>query len=90
MKGRSPIQTQEVAGGCLATSSQPPRATPTRTAWASYQRTPQPIRSGLLLNTPGALREDFRCSPASSPLPTSTHGQGTTPPILLDRSQRVQ
>lgn len=90
MRGQSHIQTQEVAGGRLATSSQPPRATPTHTARGSYQRTPQPIRSGLLLDTPGALREGLRCSPASRPLPTSTQGQGKTPPIFLDRSRRVQ
>jgi hypothetical protein len=90
MRGQSFIQTQEVAGGCLATSSQPLRATPTHTARASYQRRPQPIRSGLLLDTPGALREGLRCSPASRPLPISTHGQGNTPPIFLDRSRRVQ
>jgi hypothetical protein len=90
MRGRSHIQPQEVAGGRLATPSQPPRATPTHTAKASYQRTPQPIRSGLLLDTAGALQEGLRCSPASRPLPTPTFGQGKTPPIFLDRSRRVQ
>jgi hypothetical protein len=90
MTGRSRIQTQEVAGGRLTTSSQPPRATLTLAARASYPPTPYPIRSGLLLDTPGALREGPRCSPASRPLPAPTHGQGKTPPIFLDRSRRVQ
>lgn len=90
MRGRSHTQPQEVAGGRLAISSQPPRTTLTLASRAFCQRTPQPIRSGLLLDTPGTLREGLRCSPASRPLPTSTQGQGKTPPISLDRSRRVQ
>ena len=90
MRGRRHTQPQEVAGGRLATSSQPPRATLTLAARASYQRTPHPIRSGLLLDTPGALLEGLRCSPASRPLPTPTHVQGKPYLTSLDRSRRVR
>jgi hypothetical protein len=90
MKGRPHTQTQAVAGSCLATSSQAPRATLTLAAKASYPRAPHPTRSGSLLDTPGALLEGLRCSPASRPLPTPTHAQGGTPFITLHRPRRVQ
>lgn len=62
-------QTEEVAGGRLATSAQPPRATPIPAATASFGRTPRPVRSVLSLDTSRALREGLRCLTARRPLP---------------------
>ena len=65
-------QTEEVAGGRLATASQPPRATLTLAANASSSLTPHPIRSVLTLDITDALREGLRCLAARRPLPTPT------------------
>jgi hypothetical protein len=62
-------QTEEVAGGRLATSAQPPRATPTPDTNVSSEHTPHPIRTVLPFDTPGALREGLRCFTALRPLP---------------------
>ena len=59
-------QTEEVAGGRSATSAQPPRATPVPATEVSFPRTPHPIRSSLLPDTPGALLEGLRCYPLSA------------------------
>ena len=62
-------QTEEVAGGSLATSAQPPRATRPPDTDASSQHTPHPIRTIAPFDTPGALREGLHCFPALRPLP---------------------
>jgi hypothetical protein len=69
-------QTEEVAGDRPATSSQPPRVTLTLAARASSQGPPHPIWSTLLPDTPDALLEGLRSSPAPRPLPTPTHVHG--------------
>ena len=61
-------QTQEVAGGRLASSAQPPRATLLSTHRLLTLSTPQPFRSISSLETPGALLEGLRCFPAFRPL----------------------
>jgi hypothetical protein len=76
-------QTEEVAGGSLATSAQPPRATRPPDTNASSQHTPHPIRTAAPFDTPGALREGLRCFTALLPLPVTfsrepRHG-GKTP-----------
>ena len=76
-------QTEEVAGGSLPTSAQPPRATRPPDTNASSQDTPHPIRTIAPCDTPGALREGLRCFPALRPLPETfprepRHG-GKTP-----------
>ncbi len=65
-------QTEEVAGGRLATSAQPPRATRSPDTNGSSQHTPHPIRTVPPFDTPGALRKGLRCFTASRPLPGST------------------
>jgi hypothetical protein len=62
-------QTQEVAGGGLTTTAQPPRATRTRAVTASSQYAPCPIRPAARPDTPGALRKGLRWSMARRPLP---------------------
>jgi hypothetical protein len=62
-------QTEEVAGGRLATSAQPPRATRPPDTNASSQHTPHPIRTVVPFDTPGALRKGLRCFSALRPLP---------------------
>ena len=84
MNARTDTQTPTVAGGRLATSAQPPRATLTLAANVSNQRTPLPTRSILPLDTPDALREGLRCSTASRPLPARTGFQGETSPRFLE------
>lgn len=69
MSARTDMQTPTVAGGRLATSAQPPRATLALPANVSNQRTPPSTRSLLPLDTPDALREGLHCSTASRPLP---------------------
>ena len=69
MRAGAGRQTQEVAGGRLATSAQPPRATRSPAAQVSCQHALYPIRPIVPLDTPGALREGLRCSTASRPLP---------------------
>ena len=69
MNARTDTQTPTVAGGRLATSAQPPRATLTLAPNVSNQRTLFPTRSLLPLYTPDALREGLHCSTASRPLP---------------------
>jgi len=61
-------QPQEVAGGCLASSAQPPRATPLSTHRLLTRRTPQPFRSISFVDEPGALLEGLRCLTAFRPL----------------------
>jgi hypothetical protein len=83
VRTRTDTQTATIAGGRLATSAQPPRATLTLAANVSYQRTPLPTRSLLPLDTPDALREGLRCSTASRPLPHTHLISGGTPPRFL-------
>jgi len=71
MKVLQETTSKEVAGGRLASSAQPPRATSFPTPPSSSQLTPQPIPSTPFLETPGALLEGLRCfyglPPASRP-----------------------
>jgi hypothetical protein len=62
-------RTQEVAGGRLATSAQPPRATPTTAALVSSKHALCPIRPPAPPDTTGALRKGLRCFTARRPLP---------------------
>lgn len=84
MSARTDMQTPTVAGGRLATSAQPPRATLALPANVSNQRTPPSARSLLPLDTPDALREGLRCSTASRPLPARPGFQGETSPRFLE------
>jgi hypothetical protein len=68
MRGRVQTQTQEVAGGRLASSAQPPRATPLPAQRTSPKLAPQPTTSTGVLDKPGALLEGLRCFPAFRPL----------------------
>jgi hypothetical protein len=70
------IAREEVAVRHLATSAQPPRATPVFSQNISFSHTPQPTRSFLLGDTPGALLKGLRCFPAASPLPQRFEGYG--------------
>ncbi len=74
---------QEVAGGRLASSAQPPRAPFFFSPDLSSPPTPQPSRSTLLADTPGALRESLRCFTASRPLPRNDQAYGKTSQPLL-------
>jgi hypothetical protein len=69
MKAFLQTSSQEVAGGHLASSAQPPRATSSLTHWLSLQPTPQPTPRTSFLDTPGALLEGLRCFTAFRPLP---------------------
>ena len=71
-------QTQEVAGGRLASSAQPPRTPSSFSPGLSSPHAPQPSRSTLLADTPGALRESLRCFTASRPLPRNEQAYGKT------------
>ena len=71
-------QTQEVAGGRLASSAQPPRTPLFFSPDLSSLHTPQPSRSTLLADTPGALRESLRCFTAFRPLPRNDLAYGKT------------
>lgn len=75
MRIRVHKQTQEVAGGRLASSAQPPRATLFSTHRLLTSSTPQPFRSISYHDTQVALLEGLRCFPASRPLPTDFEGQ---------------
>jgi hypothetical protein len=69
MNARVGTQTEEVAGGRLATSAQLPRATRPPDTNVSSQHTPHPVRTIAPFDTPGALRKGLRCFAASRPLP---------------------
>ncbi len=71
MRIRVHKQTQEVAGGRLASSAQPPRATLIFPRRLSPPFTPQPFPLDLAPGTTGALLEGLRCLTASRPLPLS-------------------
>jgi len=73
------IAREEVAVRHLATSAQPPRATPAFSQNTSSSPTPQPTRSVLLRDTPGALLKSLRCFPAACPLPARLEGHGNPP-----------
>jgi hypothetical protein len=73
------IAGEEVAVRHLATSAQPPRATPVFPQNISSSHTPQPTRSFLLGDTPGALLKGLRCFPAAGPLPVRLEGYGKPP-----------
>jgi len=60
---------RRVAGGRLASSAQPPRATLNPAHRPSLPHAPQPFRSISFLDKPGALLEGLRCLPAFRPLP---------------------
>jgi hypothetical protein len=67
-------QPQEVAGGRLASSAQPPRATSVFPHRLSASFTPQPFPLDPATETNGALLEGLRCLTASRPLPTEFQG----------------
>jgi hypothetical protein len=73
------IARDEVAVRHLATPAQPPRATPVVSQNISSSHTPQPTRSFLLRDTPGALLKGLRCFPAACPLPARFEGHGKPP-----------
>jgi len=66
------IHTERVTVGRLATSAQPPRATPILDSQVSFKFTQHPIRSFFLLDNPGALRVGLHCLTASRPPYTPT------------------
>ena len=66
------VKIENVAGGRLATSAQPPRATPILDSHVSSEFTQHLARSFSLLDDPGALRVGLHCLTASRPLPTRT------------------
>jgi hypothetical protein len=66
------------AGGRLASSAQPPRATSFLTHRLSPQPTPQPTSSASFLDIPGALLKGLRCRTAFRPLPDQTVFLGKT------------
>ena len=63
------IFPKPVAGGRLASSAQPPRATSTFIHRLSSRHAPQPLPSVSFLDTTGALLEGLRCFTAFRPLP---------------------
>jgi len=67
-------QTQEVAGGRLASSAQPPRATSIFPHRLSPGFTPQPFPMDLANGTTSALQEGLRCFTAFRPLPIDFQG----------------
>jgi hypothetical protein len=73
------IAREEVAVRHLATSAQPPRATLAFSQNISSSHKPQPTRSFLLGDTPGALLKGLRCFPAACPLPARFEGYGKPP-----------
>ncbi len=75
---RTHQQTQEVAGGRLASSAQPPRATFIFPHRSSRSFTPQPFPLDLATGTNGALLEGLRCFTASRPLPADFQGEIVT------------
>ena len=74
MKFSGQTQEGELAVQRRATSAQPPRATSLFPLWASSQHAPHPFPSTVALDTPGALLEGLRCSPAAYPLPLRLGG----------------
>lgn len=68
MKILRPFLKVRVAGGRLASSAQPPRATPLSTHRLLTLSTPQPFRSFSFLDTTGALLQGLRCFPTFRPL----------------------
>ena len=78
MIDRITTQTQEVAGGRLATSAQPPRVPSFSPLWFPSSPTPQPISAVPVLDTPDALLEGLRCFTASRPLRAILLFQTTT------------
>jgi hypothetical protein len=68
MKTLRPSLRIRVAGGRLASSARPPRATPLSSHRLLALSTPQPFRSISSLDTTGALLEGLRCFPAFRPL----------------------
>jgi len=75
--------SREVAGGRLASSAQPPRATSFPPPPSSPQLAPQPIPSTPFLETSGALLEGLRCFTAYRPLPDQNFMIGKTlKPVL--------
>lgn len=71
MKILRPSLRIKVAGGRLASSAQPPRATLLSTNRLLTLSTPQPFRSIPFLDTPDALLEGLRCFPVFRPLSNS-------------------
>ena len=67
-------RVKEVAGGRLASSAQPPRATSVFPLRLSPSFTPQPFPLDPATGTNGALLEGLRCLTASRPLPTEFQG----------------
>ena len=89
MKRLRPSLKIRVAGGRLASSAQPPRATPLSTYRLLTFSTPQPFRSISFLDTPGALLEGLRCFPAFRPLSNSESDLRKNRWMLwLERNQR--
>jgi hypothetical protein len=83
------IASEEVAVRHLATSAQPPRATPVFSQNISSSHTPQPTQLFLLADTPGALLKGLRCFPAACPLPMRFEGCGKPPtPTEIDSEKR--
>ena len=74
-----------VAGGRLASSAQPPRATPVFTRLLSSERTPQPFPSIFFLDPPGALLEGLRCFTAFRPLPNDGEEPSKIQTLLSER-----
>jgi len=89
MNGSLRSLAARVAGERLASSAQPPRATPVFSQNASSPHRSQPTRSTVLGDTPGALLEGLRCFTASRPLPNPRSDVAKNHPILsLERSQK--
>jgi len=88
MRIRVHKQTQEVAGGRLASSAQPQRATFNFPLRLSRAFTPQPFPLDLATGTTGALLEGLRCLTASRPLPTEFQAQAAPRFSLTARGQK--
>ena len=71
MRARVPRHTEEVAGGRLGASAQPPRAPGAPVRFASSQSAALPNRSIELFDPAGALQEGLRPFTAHRPLPDS-------------------
>ena len=81
MKARLP---KPVAGGRLASSPQPPRATPVFTLLLCSRRTPQPLPWASFLDNPGALLEGLRCFTAFRPLSHHAEEQRKTQALFAE------
>jgi type IV secretory pathway TrbF-like protein len=87
MNGSFRSLAARVAGGRLASSAQPPRATPVFSQNASSPHGSQPNRSMVFGDTPGALLEGLRCFTASRPLLSPRSDVRKNHPMLsLERS----